>query len=169
MTSPSAKWSPFPKLPENCDVCGGQLPSHLACIGVTRHPQRRRGMQSVKTQLLTDSFQYTASARQRRKATSGAKDGKRTKSKANTLRSGKAKPLATQGKPASKAPKARLTADQKRERNRISSVERRRKPRGLPSPVGGGVAPPRVRAVPPVRKRQRPRDAGAGRLAPRAA
>ena len=38
MTSPSAKSSRFPKLPENCDVCGDQLPSHLARIGVTRHP-----------------------------------------------------------------------------------------------------------------------------------
>ena len=43
MTSPSAKSSPFPKLPENCDVCGDQLPSHLARIGVTRHPQCRKG------------------------------------------------------------------------------------------------------------------------------
>ena len=43
MTSPSAKSSPFPKLPENCDVCGNQLPSHLARIGVTRHPQCREG------------------------------------------------------------------------------------------------------------------------------
>ena len=43
MTSPSDKSSPFPKLPENCDVCGKQLPSHLARIGVTRHPQCRDG------------------------------------------------------------------------------------------------------------------------------
>ena len=45
MTSPSAKSSRFPKLPENCDVCGDQLPSHLARIGVTRHPQCRDGGQ----------------------------------------------------------------------------------------------------------------------------
>ena len=38
MTSPSAKSSPFPKLPENCDVCGDQLPSHLARISVTDIP-----------------------------------------------------------------------------------------------------------------------------------
>ena len=37
MASPSAKSSPFPKLPENSDVCGDQLPSYLARIGVTRH------------------------------------------------------------------------------------------------------------------------------------
>ena len=43
MTSPSAKSSRCPKLPENCDVCGNQLPSHLARIGVTRHPQCREG------------------------------------------------------------------------------------------------------------------------------
>ena len=43
MTSPSAKSSPFPKLPENCDVCGGQLPSHLARISITRHSQCRDG------------------------------------------------------------------------------------------------------------------------------
>ena len=28
MTSPSAKSSPFPKLPENCDVCGDQSNSY---------------------------------------------------------------------------------------------------------------------------------------------
>ena len=38
MTSPFDKSSRFPKLPENCDVCGDQLPSHLARIGVTRTP-----------------------------------------------------------------------------------------------------------------------------------
>ena len=43
MTSPSSKSSPSPKLPENCDVCGDQLPSHLARIGITRYPQRRDG------------------------------------------------------------------------------------------------------------------------------
>ena len=43
MTSPSDKSSPFPKPPENCDVCGDQLPSHLARIEVTRHPQCREG------------------------------------------------------------------------------------------------------------------------------
>ena len=43
MTSQSAKSSPCPKLPENCDLCGDQLPSHLARIGVTRHPQCRDG------------------------------------------------------------------------------------------------------------------------------
>ena len=43
MTSPSAKSSRSPKLSENCDVCGNQLPSHLARIGVTRHPQCRDG------------------------------------------------------------------------------------------------------------------------------
>ena len=43
MTSPFAKSSPFPNLPENCDVCGKQLPSHLARIGDTRHPQCREG------------------------------------------------------------------------------------------------------------------------------
>ena len=42
MTSPSAKSSPFPKLPENCDVCDDQLPSHLARIGVARHPPMPR-------------------------------------------------------------------------------------------------------------------------------
>ena len=41
MTSPSAKSPPSLKLPENCDVCGDQLPSHLARIGVTRHSQCR--------------------------------------------------------------------------------------------------------------------------------
>ena len=43
MTSPSDKSSPFPKPPENCDVCGDQLPLHLARIGGTRHPQCREG------------------------------------------------------------------------------------------------------------------------------
>ena len=43
MTSPSDKPSRFPKLPENCDVCGKQLPSHLARIDVTQHPQCRDG------------------------------------------------------------------------------------------------------------------------------
>ena len=43
MTSLSDKLSPFPKLRENCDVCGDQLPSHLVRIGVTRHPQCREG------------------------------------------------------------------------------------------------------------------------------
>ena len=43
MTSPSAKSPPFPKLPENCDVCGKQLPSYLARIGDTQHPQCRVG------------------------------------------------------------------------------------------------------------------------------
>ena len=38
MTSPSAKSSRFPKLPENCDVCGDQLPSHLARIGAPDTP-----------------------------------------------------------------------------------------------------------------------------------
>ena len=47
MTSPSAKSSRFPNLPENCDVCGDQLPSHLARIGVTRHPQCRDGGQTT--------------------------------------------------------------------------------------------------------------------------
>ena len=46
MTSPSAKSSQLPKRPENCDVCGGQLPSHLARIGVTQHPQCRVGYHS---------------------------------------------------------------------------------------------------------------------------
>ena len=36
MTSPSAKSPRFPKLPENCDVCGDQLPSHLGPH--RRHP-----------------------------------------------------------------------------------------------------------------------------------
>ena len=43
MTSTSAGSSRFPKLPENCDVCGDQLPSHLARIGVSRHAQCRDG------------------------------------------------------------------------------------------------------------------------------
>ena len=38
MTSPSDKSSRFPKLPENCDVCGDQLPSHLARIGAPDTP-----------------------------------------------------------------------------------------------------------------------------------
>ena len=42
MTSPSAKSSPFPKLPENCDVCGDQLPSHLARIGSPNTPNAAR-------------------------------------------------------------------------------------------------------------------------------
>ena len=46
MTSPSAKSPRFPKLPENCDVCGKQLPSHLARIGVIQHPQCRVGYHS---------------------------------------------------------------------------------------------------------------------------
>ena len=53
MTSPSAKSSPFPKPPENCDVCGNQLPSHLARIGATRHPQCRVGYQSQRVTPIT--------------------------------------------------------------------------------------------------------------------
>ena len=49
MTSPSAKSPRSPKLSENCDVCGNQLPSHLARIG--RHPTspmpRRRPFSAV--------------------------------------------------------------------------------------------------------------------------
>ena len=79
-------------------------------------------MHHVKTQLLTDTFQYAKGGNKKRKATSRANDTKTRKPKGGTPQSRKAK-----------AQRPRLTEEQKKERRRRNEAERRkkRKERGL--------------------------------------
>ena len=73
-------------------------------------------MHDVKTRLLTDTFQYAKPNSEKRKATSGANNTKTRNPKAGTPQSRKAK-----------APRPRLTEDQKRENGRKSTAERRKR------------------------------------------
>ena len=46
MTTPPAKAPGTQRSPENCVVCGNQLPSHIVRLGGTHHPQCRTDGQS---------------------------------------------------------------------------------------------------------------------------
>ena len=48
MTTPPAKTPGTQSSPENCVVCGNQLPSHIVRLGGTHHPQCRTDGQSRK-------------------------------------------------------------------------------------------------------------------------
>ena len=73
-------------------------------------------MHHVKTQLLTDTFQYAKSGNKERKAASRANDTKTRKPKAGTPRSRK-----------TMVQRPRLTEEQKEERRRRNGAERRKK------------------------------------------
>ena len=85
-------------------------------------------MHDVKTQLLTDTFQYTKPASGKRKRPSGANSTRSSKPKESTAPK---KPV--QKQISTKAPKPSLTQEEKRERRRSSAAEhsQQRKELGL--------------------------------------